>query len=95
MNDNQRPGLGKKLGTILSWAALIYLFVQFVGWLLGRKWGAFLIVAIFGAVILIGDAVSVITGETCADRTWFWSLCAIAAVIMAIAQWQYESLYHR
>ncbi len=98
MKHGKEPGVGKTLGMILSWAAVLYLLVHVLGWLLGRKWGIFLIVAVlwfFGAVILIGGVISVITGESCANRAWFWSLCAIAAVIMAVAQWQYETLHHR
>jgi len=48
MNDDKNPGCGRKVETILTWAAMLYLLAWLFDWLAGRKWGAFLILTLLG-----------------------------------------------
>jgi hypothetical protein len=90
MDDNKKSGIGKIAGTILSWAAVLYLMTWLFGWLLGRRWGLFLILWLLwfiGAMIILGGALTVITGDAgLADRGWPWLLFGIAAAVMTVVQ---------
>ena len=90
MNNHERPGIGQILGTVFTWAGILLLLLWLVGWLLERKWGAFLIVWLlwfFGAMIVLGGALTVITGDAdLADQSWPWILFAVAAAWMSAIQ---------
>lgn len=81
-----------KLGTALTWAAVLYLLVWGIGWLLQRKWGVILIVWLlwyFGAMIVLGGVLTVVTGDAgLADEAWPWLLFGVAAAVMTAIQWK-------
>lgn len=90
MNDDKKSGVGTKLGTILTWGAVLYLVAWLFGWLLGRRWGLFLILWVlwfFGAMIVLGGALTAISGDAgLADEAWPWVLFVVAAAVMAAVQ---------
>ena len=92
MNDNKKAGFGSKLGTLLTGAAVLYLVIWTIGWLLERKWGTILIIWglwFFGAMVILGGALSVIAGNAnLVDRAWPWVLFVIAAAVMTAIQWK-------
>jgi hypothetical protein len=92
MSDEKKSGLAGLLGTILTWASALYLLASLFGWLIQRKWGAvFIIWALwfFGAMIILGGALTLITGDAnLADQGWPWLLFGVAAAVMTGVQWK-------
>jgi hypothetical protein len=50
MTDDKKSGLVGKLGTVLTWAAILYLLIWLLGCLFERKWGLFLILTLLGTI---------------------------------------------
>ncbi len=50
MNDDRKTGLGGKLGTAVTWVAVLYLLACLFGWLFQRKWGLFLILTVLATI---------------------------------------------
>lgn len=50
MNEGKKTGLSGTLGTVLTWAAILYLLAWLFDWLSRRKWGVFLILTVLGTI---------------------------------------------
>jgi hypothetical protein len=50
MDHDKHSAFGRKVETVLTWAAIIYLLAWLFDWLIRTKWGAFLILTFLGAI---------------------------------------------
>lgn len=94
MPRDRKSGFSEKLAVGLTWAAVLYLLVCGICWLLERKWGAILIVwllSYFGSMIILGGWLTVITGDAgLVDEAWPWVLFGVAATVMTAIQWNLQ-----
>jgi hypothetical protein len=92
MNGDKKSSVGGTVGTILTWASAFYLLASLFGWLIQRKWGAIFIIWLlwfFGAMIAVGGALTLITGDyDLAGQAWPWLLVGVAAAVMTGVQWK-------
>jgi len=90
MTSNKNSAIGKKLESILTWGAILYLLASMFVWLVQQKWGTLLILWalwFFGAIIILGAALTAITGDyNLGDRLWPWIVYCVVAAVMTAAQ---------
>ena len=94
VNRNEKSGIGKIVGTALTWAAVLCLGIWVIGWLLGRRWGALLIVsALFTVGWFLILALVIGTLELDPDCEWAGTLVGASVFlgfISALAMFRHE-----